>query len=152
MKKSLLLLCALMACLGVRAQHIEFDGVPVTGAVLDFTDRMREAGFKLQKKMVDDNYYVYKGTFCGYSSYVRADYTPKSHTVYRIQVTPKHIDINSYRDSLALRYGAEYESTERGYQWTLEHGAVFYVTPDEADPWVILMDGAGVQCLREEKE
>lgn len=151
MKKGLLFGMALLAALAGKAQHITFDGVPVTGSVADFTEQMRVHGFKLQKKVTDDKYYIYKGTYNGHSSYVRADYTPKTKTVYKVQVTPQHVSTVDYVDSLAVKYGKEYASDERGYQWSSAEGGVFFVTPEGKDPILIIMDAKGAQVLKEEK-
>lgn len=141
---------ALLAAMAVRAQHIQFDGMQVTGSVLDFTEQMRVNGFKLQKKVADDRYYIYKGTYNGHSSYVRADYTPKSRTVYKVQVTPQHVSTVDYLDSLKVKYGTECTSDERGYRWSFADGGVFFVTPEGKDPVLIVMDAQGMRLYKEE--
>ncbi len=130
--------------------HIVFAGVEVKGKVDDFTDRMRDQGFKLQKKVGDERYYIYKGTYNGHSSYVRADYTPKSRTVYKVQVTPKHVSAVDYLDSLTVKYGKDYVSDQRGYQWSFGNGGVFFVTPEGKDPILLIMDARGAQLYKEE--
>lgn len=151
MKRKLFLGMALLATLAGQAQHIVFDGLQVTGSVADFTEQMRVHGFKLQKKVTDDKYYIYKGTYNGHSSYVRADYTPKTKTVYKVQVTPQHVSTVDYIDSLTVKYGKEYVSDERGYQWTSAEGGVFFVTPEGKDPILIIMDAQGAQVFKEER-
>ena len=151
--KNFLIVLALCCFAGMtRAQHIEFKNIPLNGEILDFTEKMREGGLKLQKKMTDDFYYIYKGTFVGNSAYVRVDYTPKSHTVYRIQVTPKHVDIPTYVDSLTTHYGKDYVQNPKGYQWSCEHGGVYFFTPEGKDPTLVIMDAVGIQKLKEERE
>lgn len=144
--------CLLAVSAVLRAQHIPFDGIPVTGAVTDFTEQMREHGFKLQKKVGDEHYYIYKGTYNGHSSYVRADYTPKSKTVYKVQVTPQHVSTVDYVDSLKVKYGPDCASSAKGWQWSFAEGGVYFVTPEGKDPVLIIMDAEGTRIFKEERK
>ncbi len=157
MRKDILLAAALTLTLALPASaqeegpaaHLDFFGVPIEGNITEFTKNMQPR-YKLQKKVGDDGYYIYRGPVCGHELMMKADYTRKSRTVYRVTVEAKALDVNAFRDSLAVRYGEPAE-TANGCQWTREGGMIFLNTPQGYDPTLVYLDQAGVIALREEK-
>lgn len=152
MKKCAIMLFASLAFLVAKAQHIHFSGIPLAGKIIDFTEEMRKKGFNLQKKMVDEDYYIFRGKYNGTTSYMRVNYTPKSNTVYSVIVTPQRIDMNMYLDSLIANWGAEYTASNVGYQWKANGGVVIFVTPEGKDPILIINDLEGSSLYKKEKE
>lgn len=124
-------------------------GIPMEGNINDFTDRMRQR-YPLQKKVGGERYYIYKGTVCGHDSYLKAEYSRKSRTVYKITVTPKNIDQNAYVDSLNARYG-EGVRIEKGYRWNAPGGTVLLYMLEGYDPVLMLFDEQGVAAFRKEQ-
>lgn len=124
-------------------------GVPIEGNITQFTKQMQPR-YKLQKRVGGENYYIYKGPVCGHEMYLKADYSRKTRTVYKVTVTPKFIDQNAFLDSLTVRYG-ESERTEKGYRWAFEPGEIFLYTPEGYDPVLIYIDRQGTMVMREEK-
>lgn len=151
-KKSTIILFASLAFLVAKAQHINFSGIPLAGKIIDFTEEMRKKGFNLQKKMVDEDYYIFKGKYNGTTSYMRVNYTPKSSTVYSVIVTPQRIDMNIYLDSLIANWGEDYATNNIGYQWKKNGGVVIFVTPERKDPILIINDLEGSLLYKKEKE
>ncbi len=133
-------------------EHILFEGLEVKGDIYDFSAAIQKRGFTLSKRLGNENAYIFKGTVCGQSCYVQASYTKHSRTVYRLMVQPKHVDLNSYLDSLRVRYGQVFDETERGYQWMLPNGAVMFFTPEGYDPTLVVMDAIGVAAYKEEDD
>ena len=140
---------ALMFSVGTWAQHLDFLGYPMEGNITDFTAKIRQR-FPLQKRVGGDRYYIYQGSVFGINSYLKAEYTRKSKTVYKITVTPKNIDQNALLDSLVAHYQEPIE-VQGGYRWNREGGTVFLYTPQGYDPVLMYFDEAGVATFREEK-
>lgn len=132
------------------AQHLDFLGTPIEGNITDFTAKMRPR-FPLQKRVGDERYYIYHGPVFGHNCYLKAEYSRKSRTVYKVTVTPKNIDQNALVDSLQLHYGQP-EEMQGGYRWNREGGVVFLYMPQGYDPFLIYLDAQGVERFREEKE
>ncbi len=124
-------------------------GIPIEGTINDFTDAMRPR-FPLQKRVGDERYYIFKGTVYGHILYLKAEYTRKSRTVYRVTVEPKHIDQNALIDSLVVDYGTPEEITG-GYRWTMNEGDVLLYTPEGYDPVLMYFDREGLLKYKEEK-
>lgn len=133
------------------AAHILFEGVEVKGDISDFTKVLQRRSFTLKKRLGNELKYLFQGTVCGHSCYLEVSYTKRSRTVYRVLVQPKHVSENDYLDSLKVRYGNDFEETERGYQWMLPTGAVMFFTPVGYDPTLVVMDGVGVAAYKDEE-
>ncbi len=150
--QTLLLLCV---ALTGRAQedsvatHLEFMGIPIEGNITDFTQTMRPK-YKLQKKVSDENYYIYRGPFMGHEVYLKTEYTRKSRTVFRVTVTPKNIDQTALADSMIANYGTPYE-IQGGYRWNSPEGDILLLLPQGYDPIVMYIDTQGLSALKEEK-
>ncbi len=129
--------------------HLNFMNIPIQGDITDFTESMRPR-YKLQKKVGDENYYIYRGPFYGHEVYMKAEYTRKSRTVYRVTVTPKHIDQNALLDSLVVHHGAPQE-TKTGYGWSTPEGIIMLQLPQGYDPIVMYIDRKGAAVFQEEK-
>ncbi len=148
----LLYLLVLLACPTIRAQHMDFCGVELTGSIRDVSNQMRKAGFKLKEKRPDDNFYIFEGKYCGQQTFLNVNYTPKTKTVYQVRVTPRHINEEALVDSLIAKYGAEYESTGEGYCWTNESGGIFYIKKEHYDPFVVIIDAEGMALRKQEEK
>ncbi len=155
MKKTLTIIMLLCLWIGARAQqdslaqHILFFGIPMEGNITQFTQNMQPR-YKLQKKKGDEWYYIYKGPVCGHEMYLRADYSRKSRTVYKVTVTPQFIDANALLDSMTVRYG---EPMDAGscYRWSFPVGEVLLTKPEGYDPVLIYLDSEGVAAFRNEQ-
>lgn len=152
MKRTIIYLIVLMAATSVWAQHMDFCGVELSGHVRDITEKMRKAGFKLKEKRTDQNFYIFEGMFCGHTTFLNVNFTPKTKTVYQVRVTPRAVNEVVLVDSLVARYGSEFAETEEGLSWATEQGGIFYIKRDNYDPFIIIMDAAGVEQLKEEKK
>ncbi|MBQ6432836.1 MAG: hypothetical protein IJJ94_02640 [Bacteroidaceae bacterium] len=140
-----------VAAQATSTEHILFEGIEVKGDIYEFAAVMQKRGFTLSKRLGNEKAYIFKGTVCGQSCYVQASYTKHTRTVYRLMVQPKHVDLNSYLDSLNVRYGQVFDETERGYQWMLPNGAVMFITPEGYDPTLVVMDAIGVAAYKDEE-
>ncbi len=129
--------------------HLCFMDISIQGNITDFTEAMRPR-YKLQKKVGDENYYIYRGPFYGHEVYMKAEYTRKSRTVYRVTVTPKHIDQNALLDSLVVHHGTPQE-TRAGYGWSTAEGIIMLQMPQGYDPIVMYIDRKGAAVFQEEK-
>lgn len=148
----LLYLVVLLACPSVRAQHMDFCGVELTGSIRDVSDKLRKSGFKLKQKRPDDCFYIFEGKYCGQTTYFNVNYTPKTKTVYQVRVTPRNINEEALVDSLLAKYGSECESTGEGYCWTTEAGGIFYIKKEHYDPFVVIIDGEGMTLKKQEEK
>ena len=119
------------------------------GNITDFTASIR-ARYPLQKRVGGDRYYIYKGPVYGHNCYLKAEYSRKSKTVYRITVTPQHIDQNAMLDSLKFHYG-EPEEVKGGYAWARPEGYIYFSIPEGYDPVLTYLDKEGVARFKEEK-
>ncbi len=132
--------------------HILFEGVEVKGDIYEFSEALQKRGFTLKKRFGNEQQFIFQGAVCGHSSYVQVSYTKHTRTVFRVLVQPKHISQTDYLDSLQVRYGEVFDTTERGYQWMLPAGAVMFFTPDGYDPTLVIMDAEGVAAYKDENE
>ncbi len=132
-----------------QVQHLEFFGIPIQGNITDFTQAMQPR-YRLQKKKGDEGYYIYKGPVCGHDMYLKAEYTRKSRTVYKVTVTPQYIDANAFLDSLTVMFG-EPTRIEKGYRWVYPEGEIILYMVQGFDPVLIYLDLAGAIALKEEK-
>lgn len=66
MKKFLMLIITLSLCGGgmLKAQHLTFKGVPITGTLKEFTNAMIQKGF--HHELTQDGLAVFSGDFAGY--------------------------------------------------------------------------------------
>ena len=147
--KKLLLLSMLMLTTAAWAQHLDFMGYPIEGNITDFTAQVRQR-FPVQKRVGGDRYYIYQGTVFGHNTYLKAEYSRKSRTVYKITVTPKQIDENAFLDSHFAHYGEALE-VQGGYRWNRPGGTVFLYTPEGYDPVLMYFDEQGVATFRKEQ-
>ncbi|MCR4994617.1 MAG: hypothetical protein K6A32_04440 [Bacteroidales bacterium] len=132
--------------------HILFEGIEVKGDIYEFSEVMQKNGYKLKKRLGNEQQFIFQGPVCGHNSYIQASYTKHTRTVFRVLVQPKHVSQNDYLDSLKVRYGEVFDETERGYQWMTPAGAVMFFTPDGYDPTLVIMDGEGVAAYKEEED
>ncbi len=130
-------------------QHLVFMDVPIQGNIADFTQAMLP-DYKLQKRVADDKYYIYRGPYYGHEVYMKAEYTRKSRTVYRITVTPQSIDQNALLDSLTAHHGTP-QPTKAGYGWSTPQGIIMLQLPQGYDPIIMYIDRQGAAVLKEEK-
>ncbi len=157
MKRLTAVIAFLCLCLGASAQedsisaqeHLDFFGVPIEGNITQFTANLQPR-FRLQKKKGDENYYIYKGPVCGHDMYLKAEYSRKSRTVYKVTVTPQYIDALAFLDSLTVMYGSP-EEMEKGYRWMFPAGEVILYMVQGFDPVLIYLDLQGAVAFKEEK-
>lgn len=130
-------------------QHLDFMGVPMGGTIADFTEQVRQR-YPLQRKVGGERYYIYMGPVFGHNTYLKAEYSRKTKTVYKITVTPKSIDQTAYVDSLMAHYGEPIE-VSNGYRWNQPGGTILLYTPQGYDPVLFYIDEEGVAKFKEEK-
>ncbi|MCD7720619.1 MAG: hypothetical protein LUI09_00135 [Prevotellaceae bacterium] len=130
-------------------EHLAFFGIPIQGNITDFTSSLQPR-YRLQKKKGDENYYIYKGPVCGHDMYLKADYSRKSRTVYKVTVTPQYIDANAFLDSLTVMLG-EPEEMEKGYRWTYPAGEILLYVAQGFDPVLIYLDLQGALAFKKEQ-
>ena len=150
MKRTVLLIFFLSLLSTSKAQNLDFMGYPMGVSITNFTKEVRQR-YSLEKRVGGDDYYIFKGPVDGHNVYLKADYSHKSRMVYRITVTPKHIDLNAFVDSITVHHG-EPEEVEGGYKWQKPEGSVFLYTPAGYDTTLIFLDyEAAKVCLEEKK-
>ncbi len=155
MKKTFALIATLCLSLSAMAQqdslaqHIQFFGIPVQGNITDFTQSLLPR-YRLQKKRGQDWYYIYKGPVCGHEMYLRADYSQKSRTVYKVTVTPQHLDKEALLDSMTMRFGEPIRESKY-FVWSYPVGTILLTRPEGYDPEIIFLDNEGVAAFRNEQ-
>lgn len=113
MKKFFLILVFLMFNLSTYAQsHIEFKGIPLTGHIDGFMQKMQNKGFGLVCEY-DKSVVWYKGKFAGFAEadiYVAT--TPATQTVYHVSVLSEQKSWHDlkelyfeYKDLFKKKYG-----------------------------------------------
>lgn len=130
-------------------QHLDFFGVSISGTIDDFSKAMQPR-FTLKKKNGGEDHYIFHGAVFGHDMYIQAYYTRKSRTPFRVVVSPKHIDLLAWQDSLVSKYG-EPQATEQGLLWQRPEGIILYYTPEGYDTALIYLDNLGNAAFREEK-
>lgn len=130
-------------------KHLDFLGISIEGEIDDFTQRMQPR-FRLKKRVPRENYNIYEGTVFGHTTLVQANYTRKSRSVYRVLVTPKHINEVAWQDSLAAHYGEPVE-TPQGSLYQHPSGIILYYSPQGYDSALIYLDNQGNAIFKEEK-
>ncbi len=129
--------------------HLNFMNIPIRGNITDFTESMRPR-YKMKKKVVDEQYYIYRGPYYGHEVYLKAEYTSESRTVFRVTVTPQHIDQNALLDSLVVHHGMPQE-IKGGYGWSTPQGIIMLQLPQGYDPIVMYIDRKGAALFQKEK-
>ena len=132
-----------------QAQNLSFMGYNMGVTIDEFTKNIQQH-YPLQKKVGGDRYFIYKGSIYGHDTYFKAEYTKKSRRVYKITVTPMHIDQNAFADSLIAHHGEPIE-VQNGMRWNVEGGTIFLYLPQGYDPVLMYFDEEGVAMFREEK-
>lgn len=131
-------------------KHIMFEGLELKGDIYDFAEALQHRGYKLEKRMGNQQYFLFKGMVAGRSCYFQVSYTKKSRTVWRIVAQISHSENVSFVDSVSTRYGEVFDSNERGYQWMQPTGSVMFMTPQQGDPSLIIVDAEGYLTYKEE--
>lgn len=132
------------------AQHMLFEGLEMKGDIYEFSDSLRHRGYKLEKRMGNQQYFLFHGMIAGRSCYFQVSYTKKTRTVWRIIAQVSHAETVSFVDSVSVRYGEVYDSNERGYQWMQPSGSAMFMIPEQGDPSLIIVDADGYLLYREE--
>lgn len=149
MKRLIILMFALSMSVASWAQHLDFMGVPIEGNITDFTAKMRPR-YPLKKKVGGEYYYIYYGPVFGHNCYLKAEYSRKTRTVYKVTVTPQFIDQNALADSLSVHYGLPEEAAS-GYKWNRPGGLVYLYLPEGYDPVLMYLDADGAERFKREK-
>ena len=150
MKRTALLVFVLSLLSVAKAQHLDFMGYPMGVCITDFAKNVRQR-YSLERRVGGDDYYIFKGPIYGHNLFFKADYSHKSRTVYRVTVTPQHIDLNAFVDSITVHHGTA-EEVKGGYKWQKPEGSIFLYTPEGYDPTLIFLDAeAAKTCLEEKK-
>ncbi|MBO4906800.1 MAG: hypothetical protein J5486_07190 [Bacteroidaceae bacterium] len=131
-------------------QHMLFEGLEMKGDIYDFADSLRHRGYSLEKRMGNQQYFLFKGLVAGRSCYFQVSYTKKSRTVWRIVAQVSHAEIVSFVDSVSVRYGEVFDNNERGYQWMSPAGSAMFMTPEQGDPSLIIVDADGYLRYKDE--
>lgn len=130
-------------------KHLDFFGVSIEGNIDDFSKKMQPR-FTLKKKNGGEQNFIFEGPIFGHNVYLQAYYTRKSRTPYRVVVSPKHLDLLAWQDSLVSKYG-DPQATEQGLLWQRPEGIILYYTPEGYDTALIYLDNLGNAVFREEK-
>ncbi len=156
--KKLLCLC-LFACLSVsinaqvatkeKSSHLSFLGIPIEGSIDDFSAKMQPR-FTLKKKVGAENHFIFEGAMYGHNMLLQVYYTKKTRTTYRVVVSPKHINMEEFQDSLKHDFGTP-NVTEQGLLWQKDEGIILHYTPEGYDTALIFLDAQGNQVFTKEK-
>ncbi|MCF0198931.1 MAG: hypothetical protein HUK02_06355 [Bacteroidaceae bacterium] len=154
LRTAVLFVGLLLSPLALAAQdstqvHLEFMGHPICGTITQFADAVRQR-YPLQRRVGGDNYYIFRGTVFGHIHYLKAEYSRKNRTVFKITVETKNIDENALLDSLVTHFGTPAE-TGNGYAWSPPGGAVYLITPQGYDPMLVFIDRQGAAAYKEER-
>ena len=130
-------------------KHLTFMGIPIEGSIDSFKDSM-EPKYKLKRKVGSENYFLFEGPMFGHNVYIQAYYSRKTRTPYRVVVSPKHLSLEVWQDSLISTFGDPVR-TEQGLLWQRPEGMILHYTPEGYDTALIFLDSKGNEAFREEK-
>ena len=129
MKKfALLLITLLMATPFFAQEHFKFQGVPIDGNIHNFVGKMKQLGYEeISRENVTGDEFVYMlGKFTGKDAALYIWYTPKTKTVYLVDVYLEHVEnwphlkkaYFTYKKYLQDKYGKgkSYEYFEAPYK------------------------------------
>lgn len=115
---SALILCCFAIC-GLAQEHLTFKGIPITGAMTVFCERLKDKGF-VQIEPEDSNFYLFEGVFTGSQVTVGAMATDNGQDVYTVAVFFDESDswntlVNTYeyyKDLYTEKYGSPTKCVE----------------------------------------
>ena len=154
--RAILLTLFTFLSIGLHAQetdqtaHIRFEGIEMKGDIYEFSKVLQSQGYKLEKRESGTRAFIFKGNICGHSTLFQVSYSRRTRTVYRIIAQPKNVALDALIDSLNVRYGQPYDTSNNRYMWQVDAGAVMLSTPEGYDPTLVIMDGAGVAAFKDE--
>ena len=162
-------------------EHLEFKGIPITGSLDSFIDKLEAQGYKQSERI--DNAVVMEGSFTGKDVTLFIFGSKKTKNVWKVQVrfeksttwSSLKSDYNYYKSAFEKKYGkpdASYEFFSRPYYegdgFELQAvrvekctfftsfkatGGVIYISMDKSERLVInYEDSDGTEIQRKEKE
>ncbi len=132
--------------------HIQFEGIELKGDIYEFSKVLTKRRFKLVRRLSDTQQYAMHGNVAGNACDFLISYTQNTRTVYRIMARPKRVNVNAYLDSLKVRYGEPAVFEDETYKWMLPNGVVYFKTPENYDPTLVIIDAAGFAALKDETD
>lgn len=139
MKKSIILLIISIValCCPMQAQHLKFMGIPLTGTITQFQNKLQAKGVKYDKKTsqrAPSGVRAFNGTFAGEKADIYVYYDQSSKVVYRAKAVITYpteticdSHYNDFKSLLSSKYPDAY--CEEGYQD--EHESYLYVVSSE---------------------
>lgn len=110
--------------LSMTAQHMKFMGIPMGCSMNSFKQQLINKGFKVNIKKTNDKLYngmyCFNGKFSGELAGLSVSFSPKSRTVYTVNVRFKGLAYSKYRNELKMedqdaRYDALVEGLTKKY-------------------------------------
>lgn len=134
MKKSLiiLILSVLAMCLPVQAEHLKFMGIPLTGTITQFQQKLAAKGVKYDKAMSQQlpaGVRMFNGTFAGEKSKIFVYYDPSSKVVYKAKAVsgyPSASSCNTKYEDLKSMLSSKYSEAETDIDYQDGHEAFYY--------------------------
>ena len=120
-------------------EHFQFRGAPIDGHLSDFVAKMKELGYT-EKVQYEDGV-IMEGTFTGRDAELHILYTPKSKTVYSVEVYLDKASSWYFLKELYTSYKKEFAKKYEGEGYTRE-----YFEPPYREG-----DGKELRALAEEK-
>ena len=113
MKKFALLLTTLLMATPFFAQeHFKFQGVPIDGNIHTFIGKMKRLGYEeISREDINGNEYVYMlGKYADRDATLYIWHTPKTKTVYLVEVYLEHVERWSYLKEAYFAYKKHLQS------------------------------------------
>lgn len=142
MKKSLiiLILSVLAMCLPAQAEHLKFMGIPLTGSITQFQQKLTAKGVKYDKAMSQQlpaGVRMFNGTFAGEKSKIFVYYDPSSKVVYKAKAVsgyPSASSCNTKYEDLKSMLSSKYSEAETDIDYQDGHEAFYYRVYNNGNP------------------
>ena len=146
MKKNLiiLLLCLFVMSVPAQAEHLKFMGIPLTGTISQFQQKLVAKGVKYDKAMSQQlpaGVRMFNGTFAGEKSKIFVYYDPTSKVVYKAKAVsgyPSASSCDSKYEDLKSMLSSKYSEAETGIDYQDGHEAYYYRVYDNGNPLGII--------------
>lgn len=142
----LLVICILAMCVPAQAEHLKFMGIPLTGTIAQFQQRLAAKGIKYDKgisQQLPAGVRMFNGTFAGEKAQFYIYYDPSSKIVYKAKTVSGFPDANSCNtryEELKSSLSTKYSEAETETYYENGHESFYYRLYDKGNP-------SGVICI-----
>ena len=144
MKKSIILLtfCLMAFCCPIQAQqHMKFMGIPLTGTITQFQNKLQAKGMKYDKttsQIFPAGVRAFSGNFAGEKASVYVYYDPSTKIVYRAKAVVGYYSealceqkYDEMKSMLSTKYSDAYETSDYREGHQVYHYVTYELKNDE---------------------